>query len=314
MLMYVQHFIRSKLQNGTKSQKLLTIINLSLSPPQITVSDVSMKCNLTFGALFLYILILPFAFASSFSWLSWTSWSPFRSRLQTLKEVGVNNEDIKLISHQAEGYARLPVPNGDYYQYPWTRADGTPLPFNDWFDKPPIPTIRSRLTRYGALVACWPSSGGIWIKHADPVEMKFLGLDRFRDTKKMYDAKKEDDFCTSLKMTGANWWSLPLDLEHKKPGACETIEACFEPDIKNKFLRAWPEDEQGVCFISIERAKAKSGELMGGWYNAMSMAERCAVIDELGGSSCDCETHCQDLQDLDWGFRDSACHHSWGRY
>jgi hypothetical protein len=186
------------------------------------------------------------------------------------------------------------------------------LPYDDWFTNPPMPTIRSRLTRYGARVACWPSTGGIWIKHADPVDLKFLGLNRFEDTpKQMYDAKKEDAFCTALKMTGADFWRLPLRMEHKQPGACETIEACFKPDIKNVFLLAWPEHEQGVCYMSTERAKEKGGELMGGWYNARSMEERCYVIYELEGDLCDCKTHCRHLQDMDWGFRDSACHHGW---
>ncbi|KAF1913199.1 hypothetical protein BDU57DRAFT_521954 [Ampelomyces quisqualis] len=135
-----------------------------------------MRCNFTSGALSSYTLILLFTIVSSFSWLSWTSWGPYQARLRTTEEPGVKHDHIKLISHQADGSTRLPVPTGNYYQYPWTRANGTPLTYNDWFENPPIPTIRSHLTRYGARVACWPSTGGIWIKHADTVDMAFLGL------------------------------------------------------------------------------------------------------------------------------------------
>lgn len=58
-------------------------------------------------------------------------------------------------------------------------------------------------------VACWPSTGGVWIKHLSPVEMQYLGLDRFADAERSADPAEEDTFCTKLRQLGASWWELP---------------------------------------------------------------------------------------------------------
>lgn len=164
---------------------------------------------------------------------------------------------VPLLSHQP---ANPPASVREYY--PWTRSDGTPLLYEDWFINPPLSKMRSKLTRLGARVACWPSTGGIWIKHADPLDMDFLGLNRFVDTPKQHSREAEDEFYTHVKMLSADFHHL---LSRRKPGiACSTFETCFEPDIKNEFLLAWPGSSDGVCFLPCELAKERGGEMMGG--------------------------------------------------
>jgi hypothetical protein len=67
----------------------------------------------------------------------------------------------------------------------------------------------------------------------------------------------------------------------------------------------WLETSDGV-FPDDGFAKERGGEIMGGWYNAKSMDERCQVLDEIG-ASCECKKECSHLQDLDWEFRDIEC-------
>jgi hypothetical protein len=279
-------------------------------------SSLSMRRNyklatLSFSILVIFLVIISMTFSPTFK--PWYHTRIEKKRLlerkhlrhlrrQVHEEAKLNNKPIAYLSHQPAN----PAPARDYY--PWTKSDGTPLPYDAWFTNPPIPKMRSRLIRGGARVACWPSTGGIWLKQADLVDMDFLGLNRFADTPKQhtYNAHAEDQFCTLMKMLGADFYKLPLRAEKRRPGiACETLESCFEPDYKNNFLLAWPETSDGVCFLDLESAKERGGEMMGGWYNAKSMDERCRVLEI--GATCECKKECSHLQDLDWGFRGIEC-------
>jgi hypothetical protein len=204
-----------------------------------------MKGNISSQALALSVVVLLVALVSASSWTSWTSWRPFQKHIPTLRELGIENNIMLLLSDQP---ANLPQANYDRDFYPWTKADDMPISYSDWFFNPPLPTARSRLTRHGARVACWPSTGGVYVEHADIIDMHFLGLNRFADTDRSYNVTAEDEFCTTLKMLGTDWWSFPLRPEQMNPGKpCTTLETCFKPDIKNELLIAWLENQQRVC-------------------------------------------------------------------
>lgn len=158
----------------------------------------------------------------------------------------------------------------------------------------------------------------MWIKEADIVEMQWLELDRFHDTPRAWpaDGAEEDAFCATLKMLGADFYSLPPDfsqrahLPPRKQFACETLETCLTPDKKSDFVFAWPEPEaiqvspwqtvrgaREVCYIRKEDVERAEG---GGWYNAVDMQERCGVIEKLGGRVCSCGYGCEALVGTDW--------------
>lgn len=166
------------------------------------------------------------------------------------------------------------------------------------------PTARSAVIRYGARVACRPSSGGIWIKLADLVELDFLELDRWNDTPRQSNQTREDEFCTLLEMIGAEWWELPPSAQqHRGNLRCATLETCFQPNIKFKHLIAWPETEKAACVVPTERALARGEKAMLRYHNAMNMEERCEAIRSLGGKFCKCPEACREIKDMEWGPR-----------
>lgn len=254
---------------------------------------------------FIFCFSLYFArLASGFSWNIRNILQPHASPPE-LKD-SEQEESHKRISHQAAS-----DPNQDvlFDEQPWFDMNGTPLFYGAWRAKPgrasPEPIARSIVSKHKARVACWPSSGGVWIKHADLVELDFLDLDRFADTPQQFNQTAEDEFCKRLKMIGAEWWKLPAPFEERghlgeKQFACDTIEDCFEPDINNRYLIAWPGSEEYACFVSIARAEEQIEAKWITYYNSMTMQERCDGIMALEGRKCSCQNTCPDFDHLDY--------------
>ncbi|KAF2743495.1 hypothetical protein M011DRAFT_377348, partial [Sporormia fimetaria CBS 119925] len=100
------------------------------------------------------------------------------------------------LSHQASSDLHQDTLKPDQQ---WFDADGTPLFYSAWSARPsrlsPEPGMRSQVLDHGSRVACWPSSGGVYIKYADVVDMLFLDLDRFHDTPRQFNQTAEDAFC-----------------------------------------------------------------------------------------------------------------------
>ncbi|RYF35763.1 MAG: hypothetical protein EOO38_28640, partial [Cytophagaceae bacterium] len=249
--------------------------------------------RLRFGHFLLCFIIAIVSIASTFTW---TPWRFYHKRAANLSTRKTQDEQVKLISHQAAYDPAVAIPAVETV---WMHSNGTPFSYDTWLSNPPEPNARSRLRKYGARVACWPSTGGVWIKDAELVDLDFLGLSRIRDTPRQSDtAAAEDKFCTTLKMLGADWWSLPPRLEQKRKGreigglgenGCDTLETCFKPDFENRFLLAWPEDQMVVCYVAKAQAEEKGGrEFLGGWYHSTGMFGRCGIINSLGGKRCYC--------------------------
>ena len=120
----------------------------------------------------------------------------------------------------------------------------------------PLPTKHSSLLSHGARVACWPSTGGIWIKRASPVDLGFLNLLRKNDTErppeKIYDfvlscpswdsdiyvpppLTEEDFLCQKMRMVGADFWELPQNIAELNV----TIESTVKPKYFNHLGFYW---------------------------------------------------------------------------
>ncbi|KAF2667324.1 hypothetical protein BT63DRAFT_426217 [Microthyrium microscopicum] len=167
----------------------------------------------------------------------------------------------------------------------------------------PLPTKRSTIFKYDARVACWPSTGGIWIKHASPVELDFLKVSRRNDTEKPSERtyywarpgngdpdiyvpppiQEEDFFCLKLRMLGADFWDLPLHEElHDQP-----IEYTISPRYKNHLGIYWSTDNHALpSMVNLTEAFLKYGPGLKGYNIVESYAERENILQELGGIHC----------------------------
>jgi hypothetical protein len=137
--------------------------------------------------------------------------------------------------------------------------------------------------RSGGRVACWPSSGGVWVKNASPVELEWLGLPRFNSVERQVEQKagEEDVFCAKLQLLGeAKFWKIPLtdDAPYKwDPGyVCEQLEDCYMPDLSERWIAGLPE-HGGIWILDLNEREYPVGML--GLWNAFTMEERCRVSE-----------------------------------
>jgi hypothetical protein len=192
-----------------------------------------------------------------------------------------------------------------------------PLPMNrtvDW-NISSLPTFRSTILPHGARVACWPSTGGIWIKHVPPVELDYLFLSRKNDTQRplppmthfwwapgrslsdedMGSIKdhplpvypppisEEDLFCQMLRTIGAEFWEIPP--EKSLQGA--PIEYVMEPKYRNELAFWWERWGRGTSLVNLTEASTRLGSIEFNQYlneynNADTLPDRYASIKALG--------------------------------
>jgi hypothetical protein len=178
------------------------------------------------------------------------------------------------------------------------------------FNMSPLPTARSTILPNGARVACWPSTGGMWIKHAPQIELDFLYLSRTNDTAKPipkmmgyqypippdidreamdeYAAwhpgpiSDEDLFCEKMRMVGADFWTLPPVQDLKGT----PIEYFLVPKYRNELGFHWNSWSSTTYVVNLTEAAEKFGPDLKGYNNATSIFGRWGPVNELGGSNC----------------------------
>jgi hypothetical protein len=180
-------------------------------------------------------------------------------------------------------------------QHRWFDADGVPVSYQTYQNLrgpfPPKPKDRSTLYKFGARVACWPSTGGIWIKHAVPIEMAFLEVSQMYDTHRPtpLDPAEEDAFCTKMRLIGAEFWENSTILADL---GCAPFEKCVSPQIRNDLGITWlhgdSKGEGGAHLVNLTQARIheKLGPGLRGYYQAPSMEERYGISWSLGGINC----------------------------
>jgi hypothetical protein len=143
----------------------------------------------------------------------------------------------------------------------------------------------------------------MWIADwVSPVELDYLGLDRFMEQERAADQAEEDAFCMRLRKVGAKWWHDYNDFTDAVAGARQMTK-----EEATRLLLCWPE-EGGVWVLKIDgRENAEwegGGWSEGGWregrmvYNAYTMRERCQAIERLGGVFFKNPKECEDTKDL----------------
>lgn len=153
---------------------------------------------------------------------------------------------------------------------------------------PDEPELRTTFgSRPGAVVRGWPSTGGLYVFVATSgVELDFLGVDRFDSTPRSLDKEEEDVLCAKMRKLGASWYAdeweyVQKSLQHPNP---------YEPVL----LFAWPEGD-GVWLLKSTNSEA-SGLGVGRVANAVSMGERCEIVEKLGGVFYAHPKDCPDLK------------------
>jgi hypothetical protein len=96
----------------------------------------------------------------------------------------------------------------------WFDENGIPLFYEAWRAKPGSqasePSKRSSLLEHRSRVACWPSTGGVWIKHALRPDLDFLGIPYNEDVDRLwpYNSMLEDEFCYKMRLVGSSFYTL----------------------------------------------------------------------------------------------------------
>ncbi len=153
-----------------------------------------LSLNMRYTVAFHYVILAHFALSL---------------RLDFWSTLGQTASSIETASQQQEKHTTR--------QATTTGTDKTTWAYNDealfsdsWQTEPTgnmsQPTARSRIVKFGANVACWPSQGGFWLKKVGLVDMNFLGVYRFSDTPRQFNQTAEDEFCLKLRMLEADWW------------------------------------------------------------------------------------------------------------
>lgn len=154
------------------------------------------------------------------------------------------------------------------------------------FPPPPAPALTMRRVDIGHFLSHvygWPSTGGVWTKTVDTVELVFLGIDP-QHAKRCGNQMEEDDFCQRLKRLGARFYANEGAIRLSRIPDLSYDRVDIETDIDHEldYQVGWPVD--GGVWISVldlthTHSEAKQAKI----HSATSMEERCRTIQDLGG-------------------------------
>lgn len=208
---------------------------------------------------------------------------------------------LAILSLAAVALYRLDRYGGVFYPAPnppWCYDDPCPegsvrIPDpEDW--EPPVERVGPSdpiepLKRYSFFygrVACW-SDNGVYVANLSPVEMAWLGVDRFRETDRAESQADEDAFCARLRLHGASFWELPprWDSYDERGRWCESIN-CLPPVRKVSVEVGFPAGGGVWVLDTKNRAPDEPNLKRGHLRHALTMDERCEVLKDLGAHFC----------------------------
>ncbi|KAJ5890738.1 uncharacterized protein N7473_006966 [Penicillium subrubescens] len=171
------------------------------------------------------------------------------------------------------------------------------------FKSPNINSPNSRCslptTRYDiqtGITACYPSSGGIWLADLGPVELQYLGINRFDSTERSLNKAEEDHFCHELRKFGGAWYNPKSPDDLWVGGECSELDE-FEPVFSIERRVAFPE-KGGVWVLGRDEKTVRFPLGMAGVQNSLTMEERSMALEKLGADYCDDVAECPLLDDL----------------
>ncbi|KAL4951890.1 hypothetical protein BDW69DRAFT_168983 [Aspergillus filifer] len=182
--------------------------------------------------------------------------------------------------------------------------DTSESPYDEYvrpYERQPCPLPTTRYSIHTGQTACYPSSGGIWLSELGPLELQYLGLDRFSSTERPDVSKEEEDaFCHKLRLFGGEWHNPDPEgkdlyiggecheLHEKAPIASITREVGIPSD----------EMDKGVWVLNVDEGTGRFPDGIGIVKNALTMEERVQVLISLGAVYCADVEECSLLGDL----------------
>ncbi|KAF3385483.1 hypothetical protein F1880_001728 [Penicillium rolfsii] len=206
---------------------------------------------------------------------------------------------------------RRPLYRGFAYSFSTEDADDADLLAEPSSRCPHINSPDSRCilpnARYNVktgITACYPSSGGIWLANIGPVELQYLGINRFDSTERSWNKAEEDHFCHELRTFGGSWYNPKSPDDLWVGSECRELDE-FEPVLSIDRRVAFPE-KGGVLVLVIDERTGRFPLEMAGVRNSLTMEERSMMLERLGAVYCDDVPRCPILDDLNKEPRDLA--------
>lgn len=124
--------------------------------------------------------------------------------------------------------------------------------------------------KFGARVTGWPKIGGYYTLYCSAAELEFLGLDRFEPSDRAQSQEDEEAHCARMRKLGARW----------HPDDWEEFKATYEDDTPRLFV-GWTVKGGAWALHTTKLASKENG--LGSIGNALTMYERCKMIEQFGG-------------------------------
>ncbi|OQO12004.1 hypothetical protein B0A48_02643 [Cryoendolithus antarcticus] len=159
------------------------------------------------------------------------------------------------------------------------------------------PTQRTVFGSRGCNIYGYPSSGGIWLKEADVLDLLYLSLSRSEVCHRSTDPNEEDEFCDRLRRVGAKWWVSRWDWANATIGAREATEE----ELK-VVMYGWPAEGAGVWVLRYE-SKHDVPDDFGRLRLALTMEESIARMREYGAEFTEDASQVPELRD---GYRNQS--------
>ncbi|KAM3074476.1 hypothetical protein ACMFMF_006485 [Clarireedia jacksonii] len=141
---------------------------------------------------------------------------------------------------------------------------------------PPSHTIRTEFGNRGCTIYGYCSTGGVLVKEANILDMKFLSLDRLHPAERSDDAVEEDEFCGLMRKLGATWWNSRQEWAEAQIGLVELTEI-----QKRVLVFGWPTDGVGVWVLRYKSEREVPNDF--GRINlVITMDEKIEVMKEYG--------------------------------
>lgn len=158
------------------------------------------------------------------------------------------------------------------------------------------PAQRTIFGSEGCNVHGYPSSGAVFVKEADVLDLLRLSLSRSQACERSVDPNEEDEFCASprLQRLGAKWWISKQDWVNATLGVRDWTQE--EAEV---VVYIWPAEGAGMWVLRYE-GEADVPEDFGRLRLALSMKERIATMRKYGAEFAADVSSVPELRGLSW--------------